>query len=66
MKGLAIAAPVLSGRVDDFREFSRDLHEGPNHSDYADFIKKSGLLRVRCWVQESPEGARKRMGKLRN
>ena len=57
MNTLVLAAPILPGKLEEWKEFSRDLHEGPRHSDFAAFIEKSGLSRVRCWLQEGPEGA---------
>jgi hypothetical protein len=52
MNAIVIAAPVVPGKLEEWKEFSRDLHEGPRRSDFAAFIKKSGLSRVRCWLQE--------------
>ena len=57
MNAIAIAAPVVPGKLEEWKEFSRDLHEGPRRGDFAAFIKKSGLSRVRCWLQEGPGGA---------
>ena len=54
---VAIAAPILPGKLDDWKEFGRNLHEGPKHNDYKAFIKKAGLSRVRCWLQQGPESA---------
>lgn len=57
MNTVVLAAPILPGKMDGWKEFSRNLHEGARHSDFVAFIKKSGLSRVRCWLQEGPEGA---------
>ncbi len=54
MNGVAIASPILPGRLDEWIKFGRNLDEGPKHNDYAAFIKKSGLSRVRCWLQKGP------------
>jgi hypothetical protein len=57
MNATALAAPIVPGKLEEWKEFSRDLHEGPRHSDFAAFVKKAGLSRVRCWLQEGPGGA---------
>lgn len=57
MNAMAIVAPILPGKLDEWRAFSRDLHEGSRHSEFTAFMKKSGVSRIRCWGQQSPEGA---------
>ena len=57
MNATAIAAPIVPGRLDQWKAFSRELQEGPRHNEYAAFMKKCGLSRIRCWLQETPQGA---------
>jgi len=57
MIGVALAAPILPGKVDDYKQFSRELAEDPRRSDYIAVMKKSGVSRVRAWLQEGPESA---------
>lgn len=57
MSGVALAAPILPGKVDDYREFSRELAEEPRRSDYIAVMKKSGVSRIRAWLQQGPEDA---------
>ena len=57
MNATVIAAPILPGKQDEWRAFSRDLHEGPRHSEFTAFMKKCGVSRIRCWGQQGPEGA---------
>ncbi len=57
MNAIALAAPIVPGKVEEWKEFSRDLHEGPRRNDFAAFIKGSGLSRIRCWLQQGPGGA---------
>lgn len=56
MNGTAISSPIIPGKLDEWKKFSKDLNDGPKHSEYIAFIKKCGLSRVRCWLQESPAG----------
>ncbi|MCK4411565.1 hypothetical protein KAV67_04685 [Candidatus Bipolaricaulota bacterium] len=57
MDATAIVAPILPGKLDEWRAFSRDLHEGLRHSDFTAFMKKCGVSRIRCWGQEGSESA---------
>ncbi|MGD2246363.1 MAG: hypothetical protein PVI11_07445 [Candidatus Aminicenantes bacterium] len=57
MSGVALATPILPGKVDAWREWSRELEEEPRSSDYIAIMKKAGLSRIRVWLQEGPEGA---------
>ncbi len=57
MDALAFSAPILPGKVDDWREFSRTLSEGSRRDEFAAFVKSCGLTRLRTWLQEGPEGA---------
>jgi len=56
MNAIVLAAPIVPEKLGEWKEFSRDLHEGPRHSDFAAFIKGAGLSRVRCWLQGGPGG----------
>ena len=56
MAGLAIAVPVRPEKLDEWREFSLSLWEGSRSAEFAAFVKKSGLSRSRCWLQQGPEG----------
>ena len=56
MNALAIAAPILPGKVNDWKEFSKNLQEGPQNEAYVAFIKKCGISRIRAWLQQGPEG----------
>jgi hypothetical protein len=56
MSGVVLAAPVLPGKVEEWREWSRELAEGTKRSEFVTFMKKCGLSRDRCWLQESPGG----------
>ena len=56
MAVLAAAFPILPGKAGESREFSLDLHEGPNHKAYAALVKRTGLKRVRAWIQAGPDG----------
>ena len=56
MNAMAIVAPILPGKLDEWRAFSRDLHEGSRHSDFTAFMKTCGVSRIRCWGQQGPEG----------
>ena len=53
MTALAIASPILPEKLDQWKQFSLDL---ANSEDYAAFVKKSGLSRLRCWLQQGPTG----------
>lgn len=57
MTGMALAAPVLPGKVDAWKDWSRELEAEPWHSDYIAMMKKSGVSRIRVWLQENPENA---------
>ena len=57
MTGVVLAAPILPGKVDAWREWSRELSEDPRRSEFVAFMKKCGLSRDRCWLQKGPEGA---------
>ena len=55
MRGVVLAAPVLPEKVEAWREWSRDLAEGPRRNEFVTFMKKCSLSRDRCWLQENPE-----------
>ena len=55
MSGVVLAAPILPEKVDAWRAWSRELMEEPRRSEFAAFMKKCGLSRDRCWIQEGPE-----------
>jgi hypothetical protein len=56
MSGVVLAAPVLPGKVEAWKDWSRELAEGPRRSEFVAFMKKCGLSRDRCWLQEGPGG----------
>ena len=56
MDAMAITAPVIPEKLEEWKEFGRDLSGGPHHSDFTAFMKKCGVSRIRCWLQEGPEG----------
>ena len=56
MAGLAIAAPVVPEKLAEWREFSLSISEGSRRDEYAAFVKKSGLSRLRCWLHQGPKG----------
>ena len=56
MNAMATTAPVIPGKLDEWKEFGRDLGEGPHHNDFTAFMKKCGVSRIRCWLQEGPGG----------
>jgi hypothetical protein len=56
MNAIAIAAPILPGKTEDWKTFSYDLDKGAQSSEYSAFIKSCGLSRVRCWLHEIPGG----------
>jgi len=57
MNATVIVAPILPGKQDEWRAFSRDLQEGPRHDEFTAFMKKCGVSRIRCWGQQGPESA---------
>ena len=56
MSDMVLAAPILPGKLDAWKEFSRNLEE-VKRSEFAALIKKTGLSRIRCWLQEGPDSA---------
>jgi len=57
MNAMAMVTPILPGKMNKWRAFSRDLHEGSRHNDFTAFMKKCGVSRIRCWGQQGPEGS---------
>lgn len=57
MDAIAIAAPILPGKLEEWKEFGRDLDEGSKHDEFAAFMKTCGVSRIRCWLQEGPDSA---------
>lgn len=57
MNALAIASPILPGKLEDWKAFSHNLDKGPRSSEFAAFAKQCGLSRIRAWLQETPQGA---------
>lgn len=55
MPTTALAARILPGKLEDWKEWSLSLREEPRRSDFLAIMKKSGLSRVRVWLQEDPD-----------
>lgn len=54
--GYAIAAPIKADRLDDWKEWSRSMTREPKRSEFVAFMKSTGVSRVRCWLQQGPQG----------
>ena len=58
MTGITLSAPILPGKIDDWKNFGYDLAEGGSkHNDYIAVMKNTGVQRIRAWLQENPAGA---------
>jgi len=58
MTGITLSAPILPGKIDDWKKFGFELAEGGSkHNDYITVMKSSGVKRIRAWLQENPAGA---------
>jgi hypothetical protein len=58
MTGITLSAPILLGKIDNWKKFSYELAEGGSkHNDYITVMKSSGVKRIRAWLQENPAGA---------
>lgn len=57
MSGVALSAPILQGKVDEWKSWSRELAEEPRRSDYVAVMKKNGVTRIRVWLQEGWGGS---------
>ena len=55
MASLAFTAPVLPGKLDDWKEFHSQL-DGLRRWDFEDQQRRLGLVRHRVWLQETSEG----------
>lgn len=56
MDAVVLVSPVLPGKVDAWKDWSRELSEGPRRDEFVAFMKKCGVSRDRCWLQAGPEG----------
>ena len=56
MNATALVAPVRAGREEEWKKFSLSLQEEPRRSEYAAFMAKCGVSRIRCWMQQTPHG----------
>ncbi len=56
MSGVALSAPILPGKADEWKNWSRELAEEPRRSDYIAVMKKNGVTRIRVWLQEGWAG----------
>ena len=55
MATYAFAAPIIPGKVDEWKAFDKQL-VGEKRSDYAASCKRAGLTRVAAFLQRSPNG----------
>ncbi|MGC2034503.1 MAG: hypothetical protein WA761_03535 [Thermoplasmata archaeon] len=55
MATYAFAAPIIPGKVDEWKAFDKQL-AGEKRSDYAASCKRAGLTRVAAFLQRSPNG----------
>ena len=51
----AIAAPILPGKLEVWKEFCADC-EGERKQEFADFNERYSLTRHRAWLQATPDG----------
>ena len=51
----AVAAPLLPGKTDAWRQWIAEM-EGPRAAEFADFNARSGLTRHAAWLQQTPLG----------
>ncbi len=54
MPDVAFAAPILQGKVDDWRRFCSQCHMG--NDDYVASRRRLGITREAAWLQETPTG----------
>ena len=55
MASLAFTAPVLPGKLDEWKEFHSQL-DGLRRWDFEDQQRRLGLVRHRVWLQETSVG----------
>ena len=56
MGSLAVAFPILPGKVEVGRRFATELL-GPRQRELADYCQRIGLTRELWFIQESPQGS---------
>jgi hypothetical protein len=56
MAAVAMAVPVLRGKVEDLRRFIQETL-GPRSAECEEAARRLGITGERIWLQESPEGA---------
>lgn len=55
MSSVAFAAPILSGKLETWKSFTREMN-GPRRQEYEAHRKRAGIVHERVWHQHTPDG----------
>ena len=55
MQSTGFAAPILPGKLDDWKKFNEEIN-GPRRSEFEAQQRRLGNARQRVWLQQTPMG----------